>query len=60
MKQPLLTKIVNTLLDQYTVKGKAHKRTKELLIELLLKENGSELFLEICLVNNLEPSASDR
>lgn len=41
IKPPLLNKVVNTLLDQYTVKGKAHKKTKELLTELLMKQNGT-------------------
>jgi hypothetical protein len=27
-----LIKLINALLDQYTVKGKAHKKTKELII----------------------------
>lgn len=60
LKSPLLDKVVNTLLDQYTVKGKAHKRTKELLTELLCKSGGVEAFLELCLVNNPEPTASAR
>lgn len=47
----LLCLIVNTLLNQYTVKGKAHQLSKERLIASLLHQPAFSLtlFLELCL-----------
>lgn len=55
LNKQLLAKVINTLIHQYTVKGKAHKKTKELLINLVLDSELLHDFLSICLIDNREP-----
>jgi hypothetical protein len=55
----LIYLIINTLFNQYTVKGKAHQQSKELFITNLIKDEqlSLQLLLEICLFDNAEPKA---
>lgn len=56
-KSELLKKIINTMLDQYTVKGKAHQEAKETLIQSLVKNKPVNIIdlIELCLFENREP-----
>ena len=51
LSKKTLQKIINTLIDQYTVKGKAHESAKNEMIDLIKSRNPTlaKNMIEICL-----------
>jgi hypothetical protein len=53
--------IIQALLNQYTVKGKAHQHSKELFLALVVAEKrlSLPLLMQLCLLDNPEPKPED-
>lgn len=58
LDKPTISLIIATLLNQYTVKGKAHQESKERFITNLIRQlpGSLQLLLEICFLDNIEPT----